>query len=488
MTENNINMTEIINEEAEVLRVEAVQAVPEAVPAQTVKKVSKTKGHGGRIVALVLAGSLLGGVIGAGSMAAYDGLFRKDNTSVTAEKESPAGILRGKKEETTLNVSYVKTGKEMSAADIYEANVNSTVGITTSVTTNYFGFRTTAAASGSGFILTSDGYIATNYHVIEDASDIKVTLYDDTAYKAELVGYDESNDLAVLKIDANNLQPVILGSSDQLRVGDSVIAIGNPLGELTFSLTHGAVSALNRTITVNNNSMTLIQTDCAINSGNSGGALFNTYGEVVGIVNAKYSSSGSSSTASIDNIGFAIPIDSVVDILKSIIEKGYVEKPYIGVSVYNLDSGYEAFGLAGAVVSSVEEGSPADKAGIQANDIITKVNGTDIKSVDELKSMIAKGTEGDQFTLTIYRQGKSMEVTVTIAVRRQSVSTEQKTLQEDSNPFGQGGSQGQTNPFGQGGSQGQTNPFGQGGSQGQTNPFGQGGQSEMPSMEDWFRN
>ncbi|MBO4399057.1 MAG: trypsin-like peptidase domain-containing protein [Lachnospiraceae bacterium] len=343
----------------------------------------------------------------------------------------------------------------MTASEIYAANVNSTVGITTSINTNYFGYKTTAAASGSGFILTADGYIATNYHVIEDASDIKVTLYDDTSYKAELVGYDESNDLAVLKIDADNLQPVILGSSDQLRVGDSVIAIGNPLGELTFSLTHGAVSALNRTITVNNISMTLIQTDCAINSGNSGGALFNTYGEVVGIVNAKYSGSGSSTTASIDNIGFAIPIDSVIDILKSLVEKGYVEKPYIGVSVYDLDSGYEAFGLAGAVVSSVEKGSPAEEAGIQANDVITKVNGTDIKSVNELKNMIAKAESGDVLTLTVYRQGQSVEIKVSVAVRRQTAAAEKDTTrQESTNPYGQGG---QSNPFGR---WEQSNPFG----------------------------
>ncbi|MBO4324795.1 MAG: trypsin-like peptidase domain-containing protein, partial [Lachnospiraceae bacterium] len=380
--------------------------------------------------------------------------------------------------ESVLTVSY-SPGKEMTASEIYAANVNSTVGITTSINTNYFGYKTTAAASGSGFILTEDGYIATNYHVIEDASDIKVTLYDDTSYKAELVGYDESNDLAVLKIDADNLQPVTLGSSDQLRVGDSVIAIGNPLGELTFSLTHGAVSALNRTITVNNLSMTLIQTDCAINSGNSGGALFNTYGEVVGIVNAKYSSSGSTTTASIDNIGFAIPIDSVIDLLKSIIEKGYVEKPYIGVTVYDLDGGYEAFGLAGAVVSSVEEGSPAEKAGLQANDVITKVNGTDIKSVTELKNMLAKGSEGDKVTLTIYRQGKTMEVEVTIAIRRQSAVSDSETQQNSGNPFNQGGSWEQNNPFGGNGS---GNPFGGNGSD---NPFGGSG-SENPFGRDGF--
>ena len=160
------------------------------------------------------------------------------------------------------------TGKEMTAAEVYAANVNSTVGITTSITTNYFGYQTTSAAAGSGFILTQDGYILTNYHVVEGSNSIKVTTYDGTGYDATLIGYDESNDIAVLKIDATGLTPVVLGDSDKLNVGDSVVAIGNPLGELTFSLTSGAVSALNREVTLSSNvTMDLIQTDCAINSG-----------------------------------------------------------------------------------------------------------------------------------------------------------------------------------------------------------------------------
>ena len=174
------------------------------------------------------------------------------------------------------------------------------------------GFQTTAAASGSGFILTDNGYVLTNYHVIEDASSITVTMYDGSSYDAALVGYDESNDIAVLKIEAEGLTPVVLGDSDHLNVGDSVVAIETPWESLPFSLTSGAVSALDREITLSNGvTMDLIQTDCAINSGNSGGALFNLYGEVIGITNAKYSGSGSSSEASIDNIGFAIPINHV---------------------------------------------------------------------------------------------------------------------------------------------------------------------------------
>ena len=182
--------------------------------------------------------------------------------------------------------------------------------------------------------------------MINGANSITVTLYDGSKYEAELIGEDASNDIAVLKIEAQNLTPVVLGSSDSLKVGEDVVAIGNPLGELTFSLTKGTVSALNRAITLSSGvTMNLIQTDCAINSGNSGGALFNLYGEVVGITNAKYSSSGYSGQASIDNIGFAIPINSVRDIVTSIIEKGYISKPYIGVSVSNVSAESQSYGL-----------------------------------------------------------------------------------------------------------------------------------------------
>lgn len=260
------------------------------------------------------------------------------------------------------------------------------MGITTSVTTNYFGFRTTAPASGSGFILTEHGYVITNYHVVEDGSNIKVTTYDNATYKAELVGYDKSSDPAVLKIEADGLTPVILGDSDQMNVGDSVVAIGNPLGELTFSLTSGSVSALNREITINNTAMDLIQTDCAINSGNSGGALFDMYGE-----------------ASIDNIGFAIPINSVRSTIQSIVEDGTITKPYIGVSLTDLGYEFQRFGLAGAVVQSVAEGSPAEEAGLQLNDIITKINGKEISSTSEIRNCLSGAADGEIVSLTVYR-------------------------------------------------------------------------------------
>ena len=295
----------------------------------------------------------------------------------------------------------------------------------------------TQKAAGSGVIISEDGYILTNNHVISGAD--KITVYvnpgdgsEEKTYEATLIGSSESNDIAVLKIDATGLTPVVLGDSDELNVGDSVVAIGNPLGELTFSLTSGAVSALNREVTLSSNvTMDLIQTDCAINSGNSGGALFNLYGEVIGITNAKYSSSGSSGEASIDNIGFAIPINSVRSIVESIIKNGYIVKPYIGVSVEDVSSEMTSYGLpTGAVVRSVTDGAPAAQAGLQANDIITAVDGTEISGSNDLVQIVTAKKAGDTLKLSVYRQGQTLELTVTVAEQKQSAQASSSDTQQ----------------------------------------------------------
>ena len=370
------------------------------------------------LVAVGLALALLMGLLGS---AIGNSLFGKGSTT----------IYEGQRESSVIDVAKVDTGKLMTPAEVYAANVNSTVGITTSVTTNFWGFQTTSAASGSGFILTGDGYVLTNYHVIESSNSISVTLYDGKSYDAVLIGYDESSDIAVLKIDAEGLTPVVLGDSDNLNVGDSVVAIGNPLGELTFSLTSGAVSALNREITLSNSvTMNLIQTDCAINSGNSGGALFNLYGEVIGITNAKYSGSGSG--ASIDNIGFAIPINHVRGIVESIIENGYVAKPYIGVIVSDVSEETMGYGLpAGAAVKAVSEDSPAEKAGLQVNDIITAVNGKEISGRTGLSEAVSAASVGDTLTLTVYRQGNTISVDVTVGEQIQSALANEDNRQSE---------------------------------------------------------
>ena len=369
-------------------------------------KRNRKKHSGLKTAAIALSCSLIGGLVGAGITGGTG--IAGGHTVVYESDRAPVAV----------DVAHRSGSEQLTAAEVYAANVNSTVGITTSVvTTNFFGFRTAAAASGSGFIISEDGYIVTNYHVIEGASSIKVTTYDGTSYDAAFVGGDETNDLAILKIEAAGLSAVTLGDSSTANVGDDVVAIGNPLGELTFSLTKGSVSALNREITLSSGvTMNLIQTDAAINSGNSGGALFNLYGEVIGITNAKYSS-GSAGEATIDNIGFAIPINSVKDIITSIIETGYIAKPYIGVALSETESG-------GVAVRSVEADGPAAEAGIQAGDIITAVDGDDVARVTDVSEAVAGAGVDGAVSLSILRGDEPLTVTVTVGEQKRQATTQ----------------------------------------------------------------
>ncbi len=407
-------------------------------PSAPVPEQKKKSGKAGKIVALLLACALVGGGSGFGAAALMQKNAAAQPQSTTQASSDASVMLEAKRQAAALQVASVDTGKVLTPSEVYAQNVNSTVGITTSITTNYFGYQTTSAAAGSGFILTQDGYILTNYHVVEGSNSIKVTTYDGTSYDAQLIGYDESNDIAVLKIDASDLTPVVLGDSDTLNVGDSVVAIGNPLGELTFSLTTGVVSALDRPVTLSTGTtMNLIQTDCAINSGNSGGALFNLYGEVIGITNAKYSSSGSSSEASIDNIGFAIPIDQVRSIFESIITNGYIVKPYIGVTVSDVSSESQSYGLPqGAAVRSVTENGPAAEAGLQENDIITAVNGETITGSNDLVKLVKASAAGDTLELTVYRQGQTTTLTLTVGEQKTDALPAQTTDQNQQSQQG----------------------------------------------------
>ncbi len=373
------------------------------------------KRGGGKILAVALACAVLGGAAGA-SVSYWGASLGAMNTPVSQ-------IYVGQRDNIVLDTVKVDTNKLMTVAEVYAANVSATVGITTSITTeNYWGVTPQAATSGSGFIFTEDGYIITNYHVVEGTNAVSVSLYDGTRHDAKVVGYDASNDLAVLKVEATGLSPVVIGDSDNLNVGDSVVAIGNPLGELTFSLTAGAVSAKDRTVTFSDgNSMNLLQTDCAINSGNSGGPLFNLYGEVIGITNAKYSS-GYGET-SIDNIAFAIPMNSVLKEIKDIVEKGYISRAYIGVSVDTVREDVQKYGIpAGAEVISVTEDAPAHKAGLKVGDIVTHVNDTVIKTSQDLVDAVQSKEIGETITLTIYRMGETLTLTVTTGESVQQTS------------------------------------------------------------------
>ncbi len=382
----------------------------------------KKKSYGKQMVALGLVCAIVGGICGmGGTILGLRVLSRHTGKTV----EYIAGVLQGQRESSVIKIEDIDTSKLLTPAEVYAANVKSTVSISAigKVNGGIWGGTQTTGSAGSGFILSNDGYVVTNYHVIENMDTVTVALYDKRKLPAVLIGYDEGNDIAVLKVEGENLTPVVLGDSDNLNVGDNVVAIGNPLGELNFTLTAGYISAKDRPIGMSNGAvMTLLQTDCPINSGNSGGALFNMYGEVIGITNAKYSNNGSSE-ASIDNIGFAIPMNRVKSLIFSIIEKGVVTKPYIGVSVTGVSDQLQSLGIpAGALISEVTPDSPAAKGGLKVNDIITHIGGERVEDSVTLVSMVAALQPGENVVFTVYRKGVTVEVTVTIGEKVQAAS------------------------------------------------------------------
>ena len=380
---------------------------------------SKKKGVSlGAMIAVCLVCALLGGLGGGavvGSMM---------NSRVNSLEEDVSALSETAKQPVLAQASSTpafetrSSGDGLSAADIYDLACEQVVGISSEVTyTNFFGMTSSAAVSGSGFIISEDGYILTNYHVIEDAyqsrQQVKVMTHDGTEYNAEVVGFERDNDIAVLKIDAEGLNPAVFGDSDSLLVGDTVYAVGNPLGELEFSMTTGHVSAKDRTITTENNAdaISMFQVDAAVNSGNSGGPIYNDQGQVVGVVTAKYASTG------VEGIGFAIPINDAVSIANDLITKGYVTgKAYMGVSLDNrYNSMYsQYYGMPlGAYVAGVTPGSAAGKAGIQAGDIITAVGDYPVKAYDELKLVLRRFSANDTTEVSIYRSGTELKLTIT---------------------------------------------------------------------------
>ncbi len=297
----------------------------------------------------------------------------------------------------------------LSLQDIYSTVIDSVVSISS--------MTSSGTSSGTGIIMSPDGYVITNHHVITGALVISVLTNDNQEYEAALVGSDEMSDLAVLKIDARGLQAAEFGDSSKLRVGDSVVAIGDPLGvQLRGTMTNGIISAINRDLTVGDRTMTLIQTNAALNNGNSGGPLINCYGQVIGINTVKMSSYYTA-TASVEGLGFAIPISVAKPIIDELIENGYVAgRPAIGISGDSLPSYYRTYYRLpdGVYVTSVNEGSDAKAKGIREGDIVTAINGEKICSIDELNTVKNQYAAGDEVTLTIYRSGTYYEVTVTL--------------------------------------------------------------------------
>ena len=316
---------------------------------------------------------------------------------------------------TVIDVSeYSQT-----AISVADKALPSVVGITVNYQVSSFGGRKAQAeAGGSGIIISKDGYIVTNNHVIsaessvyytiEQATEITVKLYnDETPYKATVVGTDEYTDIAVLKIEKDDLTPATLGKSENVQVGEVVFAIGNPVG-MDYSVTSGIISAKDREVEVDETTYTAIQTDAAINSGNSGGALVNANGEVIGINTLKLSGTG------IEGIGFSIPISSVTDIIERLIEYKEVKRPYIGISGTSIDS-YTAqrYNLPeGIYIEAVEKNSSAEKSGLKQGDIITRIEGKEVSSVKELNKVKYGYNIGDTITLTVYRDNKEQEIKV----------------------------------------------------------------------------
>ena len=408
-------------------------------PVQEMKPVKKNR-IGLKVTALALCCALLGGAVGGG--VAWGVSNSSGGTSVNVSGRTVSQV----------SLKTVDGKTEMSDAEVYAANVNSVVSINVTGTSgyNFFGQPVQSASSGSGFVLTSDGYIVTNYHVVENAETVKVTMYNGDEYDAQYVGGDEDYDIAVIKIEATDLPAVTLGNSENLNVGDHVLAIGNPLGDLTFSMSGGMVSSVNRTINVDGTPFNMIQTDTSINPGNSGGPLLNSYGEVVGIVSAKYSSYGTSGE-SVEGLGFAIPINDVISMIQDIMTNGYVSnKAYLGATIGTLTSSmaqqYRYDISQGAFVYSVEDGSPAAQAGLQLGDVITAIDGTEIASLDDLTAAKKSYSAGDTSTLTVYRQGET--VTLELTWGTAPAETTQTDAQQDTQSSGgQNGGNGYTTPY-----------------------------------------
>ena len=406
---------------------------PAAEPVVTDTPVQPKKHHGGvgRVVALILSCAVISAACGFGGAILAQNSSRTGKTTVQQSNRTAA----------TVSVKKVDGQTLMTPSEVYASTVNSVVSINCSaVSTNIFGQQTESASSGSGFIYTADGYIVTNQHVVANASSINVTLYNGDTYPATLVGSDSDYDVAVLKIDAKDLPAVTLGSSTDVNVGDTVMAIGNPLGELTFSMSQGIVSCVNRAINVEGTPFNMIQVDASINPGNSGGPLMNLYGEVVGIVSAKYSSYANTT---VEGLGFAIPINDVQSIIKDIIENGSVgNKAYMaitaGTMTQQMAAQYKINATEGVFVYSVEDGGAGDKAGLKLGDVITKLNDTQITSMEDLSAAKKGFKAGDTVTLTVLRDGKEITTQLTFDAQPQTTDDTADSSQSGDNNYNNG--------------------------------------------------
>lgn len=394
---------------------------PQAEASKPPKK--RRKRSGGRIVrsaaALVLAAAMgfAGGFVGArvgnaGNKVVIQQVERTDNSAASGTAVSSGGM-------TTSQVS------EMVSPSVVVITTEQVVYSQWS----WYGQNQVESGAGSGVIISSDGYILTCAHVVSGASQITVTI-GDTDYTATVVGEDDTSDVAVLKIDATGLTPATVGDSDSLSVGDSVLAVGNPLGELGGTVTSGIVSALNRSVTIqgtsSTNTMSLIQMDASVSPGNSGGGLFNMNGELIGLVNAKSSSSDA------EGLGFAIPINDAIQVAQDLLENGYVSgRPYMGITYIAVTDAQTAaqfnVNAYGVYVVDVVQGGPADKAGLKVGDRIVSIDGTEIAQKDDLGTLMQQHTAGDTLSITVARDGQMQTVSLTLGEKNASNTAAQRS-------------------------------------------------------------
>ena len=394
---------------------------PQAAASKPPKK--RRKRSGGRIVrsaaALVLAAAMgfAGGFVGArvgnaGNKVVIQQVERTDSSAASGTAVSSSGM-------TTSQVS------EMVSPSVVVITTEQVVYSQWS----WYGQNQVESGAGSGVIISSDGYILTCAHVVSGASQITVTI-GDTDYTATVVGKDDTSDVAVLKIDATGLTPATVGDSDSLSVGDSVLAVGNPLGQLGGTVTSGIVSALNRSVTIrgtsSTNTMSLIQMDASVSPGNSGGGLFNMNGELIGLVNAKSSSSDA------EGLGFAIPINDAIQVAQDLLENGYVSgRPYMGITYIAVTDAQTAaqfnVNAYGVYVVDVVQGGPADKAGLKVGDRIVSIDGTEIAQKDDLGTLMQQHTAGDTLSITVARDGQMQTVSLTLGEKNASNTAAQRS-------------------------------------------------------------
>ena len=470
----------------EVFRAEPVKTPPEAAqpiyyacpvepfdykPKKEKKKKKKRRGIGVfPMIVLCLACALLGGLFGGILVSSGAQTPQiQDNSALEARLDALEEAAKKVPQQQAYDAQPI-----VSANQVYENNLTSVVGITNgATTTNVFGQSSSVASTGSGFIVREDGYVVTNYHVIQGAQTLHVTLYNGMEHQAQVIGYDSGMDVALLKIDAPELEAVTVGDSDLLRVGDQVAAIGNPLGELTLTMTVGYISALDREINTDGVPINMLQTDAAINSGNSGGPLFDMKGNVIGITTAKYSGS-TSSGAAIEGIGFAVPINDVMLIVDDLLDDGHLSgRAYLGITAMDMDAQTaDMYSLpVGAYVNSVTEGSCAQKAGMQAKDIILSLGEHEIRSYNDLARALRDYAPGDSAEVRIYRAGA--EITLTVIFDERPSEEELASQDEQQTQVPQPEAQPETQPMPDDGSSQDSMPFGYG---------------QIPGdAEEWFR-